>query len=532
MFFLKQKLICSVFLFLLFPLLSFSQVDFTSSNLPIVIIETNGKDIVDEPRIVADMKIIDNGTDLNFVNDSLFNFNGKISIEIRGSSSQLYDKKQYGLTTIKSNGSNQNVSLLGMPEENDWVLAAPYSDKTLIRNVLAFTLSRKIGNYAPRTRFCELVLNGEYMGVYVLTEKIKIDINRVNIAKLKTDEVCGDDLTGGYLLKIDKLTGSKSHHWLTDYANVDIQIQTPKLKELSDPQINYISSYINTYEKLLFSPEFSDGMYRYDDFINTQAAFDFFIISEIAKNVDAYQFSTYIYKDKESKGGKLCFGPVWDFNFAFANAYYAGASEIEDFMAHRHEWWSRMLEDPVFFDGLAERWELLRKGELSNDAVFAVIDSLTTLLKKPIDRNFQRWAIQGQVVWPNSYIGKDYDDDLSFMKSWIRMRLDWMDRELLKTPSTKPNFGNGDIDYYPKPFTDYFTFSFSLDDDEKICINLIDLGGRKLVNIVPWTLYLKGDSNITIYWEYDNIVGNQVCFLEFKTESKTKYIKIFKQPAK
>ena len=186
-----------------------AQVTFTSSNLPIVIINTGGKTIVDEPRISADMGIIWNGAGKrNALSDPMNNFNGKIGIEIRGSSSQQFPKKSYGLETKNSSQVTTDYPLLDMPAENDWVLYAPYSDKTMIRDVFTYTLDAKLGHWSPRCRFVELFLNGNYEGVYVLMEKIKRNKNRVEIAKLKNTDTSGEDLTGGYIIKIDKTTGS------------------------------------------------------------------------------------------------------------------------------------------------------------------------------------------------------------------------------------------------------------------------------------------------------------------------------------
>lgn len=149
--------------------------DFTSSNLPIVVITTKpGETIKNEPKITAEMKIIHNGGGIrNNVSDSGNIYNGKIGIEIRGMYSASLPQKPYGFETRDIAGNNLDVSLLGMPSENDWVLLANYNDKTFLRNVLAFELFEKMGHYAPRTRYCEVVLNDEYQGIYLLGEKIK-----------------------------------------------------------------------------------------------------------------------------------------------------------------------------------------------------------------------------------------------------------------------------------------------------------------------------------------------------------------------
>ena len=156
-------------------------VDFSSSNLPIVIINTNGKSIMEDERIVAEMGIIWNDNDeRNYVTDLPNNYAGRIEIELHGKSSLSFPKKSFRIETQDSIGENKNISLLGMPKENDWILYAPYSDKTMMRNALSYTLSGEISGYAPRVRYCELILNDAYHGVYVLTEKIKRDKNRVD----------------------------------------------------------------------------------------------------------------------------------------------------------------------------------------------------------------------------------------------------------------------------------------------------------------------------------------------------------------
>jgi hypothetical protein len=142
------------------------------NKLPQVNINTNGAQIVDEPKIEAQMEIKEN---------DIVDFSGKIGIEIRGSSSQMFPKKQFGLETWDDANDGINVSLLGFPEEEDWILYAPYSDKALIRNALIYDLSRDIGRYASRLKFVDVSINGTYNGVYVLLEKLKRDSNRIDI---------------------------------------------------------------------------------------------------------------------------------------------------------------------------------------------------------------------------------------------------------------------------------------------------------------------------------------------------------------
>ncbi|MBK9013269.1 MAG: CotH kinase family protein [Saprospiraceae bacterium] len=174
--------------FLVFASIEFSldAQNFTNSKLPIFVVNTSGgAQIVDEPKTIAHLGVIWNGDGAtNYLTDPFNEYDGQIGIEIRGSSSQSFPKKNYAMETQNADSTSNNVSVLGFPKENDWVLHGPYSDKTLMRNALAFTLGSWIMPYAPRVRYCELVINGDYRGVYVFTEKIKQDDNRVNISKL------------------------------------------------------------------------------------------------------------------------------------------------------------------------------------------------------------------------------------------------------------------------------------------------------------------------------------------------------------
>ena len=129
----------------------------------------------------------------------------------------MFPKKSYSFETRAANSENLDVSLLDMPEENDWVLYAPYNDKSLIRNVITYNLSNRIGRYASRTKYCELIINGEYLGIYVLMEKVKRNKNRINISKCEERDISGNDVTGGYIIKIDKEGGENNSGWYSDY---------------------------------------------------------------------------------------------------------------------------------------------------------------------------------------------------------------------------------------------------------------------------------------------------------------------------
>jgi len=410
--------------------------------LPQVIINST-ETIVDEPKVRATMKIIDNGK---------VDYDGIAGIEIRGASSQMFDKKSYGLETWDDNNEDLEVSLMGMPEEEDWILYGPYSDKSLMRNILIYDLSRGMERYASRCAFVELTLNGEFKGVYVFMEKLKRDSGRIDIEKLKKDENTGEDLTGGYILKIDKTAGNnlgEGYNELNSFTSrvkplhmggdqeIRFLYEEPDAEDITSEQKAYISSYVHEFEEVLASDGFTDPETGYRAYIDVPSFIDFFILNEISLNVDAYRLSTFIQKDMS---GKLQMGPIWDFNLAFGNANYCGGSDTNSWAYRFNErcpddywavpfWWYRLLEDPAFVAELKDRYNALRGGVLSNAAILGRMDGYVKLLEDAgaIERNFKTWDILGTYIWPNNFVGATYASERAYMENWIKDRLQWMD---------------------------------------------------------------------------------------------------------
>ena len=472
---------------------------FSQSNLPIVIIDTFGEEIIDDPRITAHMGIINNETGINQIDDPFNGYNGQISIEIRGSSSQSFPKKQYALETQDSEGENLNVPVLGMPEENDWILHAPYSDKSLLRNYLSYELARDMGRYASRTRFCELVINGDYKGLYIFMEKVKRDNNRVDISKLEPDETSGDDLTGGYILKVDKWDGENNEGWyseppLVGFDGVWYQYHYPEPDDIVDEQRDYIMDYITDFETLMASESYDDPGAGYYEQVNLGSFIDVSLMSEISKNVDAYRLSAYMYKDKDSEDGRLTMGPIWDYNLAFGNAdYYDGWNpegwqmdiELGNDGFKIPFWWYRIWDDEIFTTAFNQRWHVLRQSIFSEDYIINLIDSATTLIDDAQARNFQRWPVLDEYVWPNAYVGGSYANEIEYLKNWINVRLEWMDEQTFMK-SIPPLLV---MDYYlndpfPNPFNPVTTIGFTIPRTELVRVNIYDAMGWQVENLL------------------------------------------------
>lgn len=422
-----------------------------TSNLPIVIINTNGVIIPDEPKITANMGIIDNGYgNMNNQYDTPNDYDGYVGIEIRGQSSQMFPKKSYGFETRDEQGENLNVPLLGMPEENDWILYAPYTDKSMLRNFISFYMGSKLDSYCSRMAYCEVIINNEYIGVYILMEKIKRDKNRVDIAKLKPDEISGDDLTGGYIIKVDKIDPDfvlGEDGWKSiptpvypDAMNITFQFYHPKAEDIVQQQRDYIQNYVTITENTLTSPNFSHPFFGYNKYLNAASFVDQMILCEIAKEVDNYRYSTFFYKEKNSDGGKLFAGPAWDFNLGFSNVDFWPPGT--DYTGWRYSlvepndwgimfWWKRLMEDPYYRDLFNTRWHQLRQNELSNDKIENAIDSITNYIDEAQQRNYERWPILGEYVWPNyNWEGNDYSDEVEFFESWLFNRIEWIDNNI------------------------------------------------------------------------------------------------------
>ena len=525
-----------------------------SSNLPIVIINTYGQNIKDEPKIIAQMKIVYNGEgERNSIDDSAFNYNGNIGIELRGNSSLSFNQKQYTLETRDASGQNLDAPLLGMPAENDWVLYAPYNDYSLIRNVIAYHLWNMMGYWAPRTKMVELVLNDDYQGVYVLTETIKKDDNRLNISKLNPTDTSGLELTGGYIMRIDvsnndddltfnsKVKGigtvaNKTVTWLHHY---------PKPDEIHPLQTEYIRKYIDTVELLIQSPEYADPVDGYSKYIEVQSFVDYFIHSELALNADGYKRSAYFYKDKlknDGTGGKLHAGPVWDYNLAFGICNFCKGNQINSWGYEGCEtnptpaMWQRLIQDPAFCNEVKCRYKELRDNILSEEYLYSFIDNQASLLQEAQARHFEKWdelfdnesgfpwgggmwGGMGGNLWFNAYSVESYAEEISVIKQWLSDRLKFLDENLPGECLVSDNHIDLEdkILIFPNPFTDFIY----IESDTPITgFDIYDISGEKIFGksinkqnniIIDDFIYLPGKTYIlSIYTSEGQIVNRKV----------------------
>jgi hypothetical protein len=366
----------------------------------------------------------------------------------------MFPKKSYGFETKTEDYSDDlDVSIGGFPEEEDWILYGPYSDKSLIRNKLTFDLSNSIGYKASKVKFYNLFINNDFKGLYLLMEKIKRDENRVDITKIEDDNV-----EGGYILKIDKPTGEgggcntcyensfsfRSSIDTNGNQSSDSEIyfiyDYPKPKNITNDQKEYIHNIINNFESILSSDNFDDPETGYQSVIDIDSFIDFFIMNEITKNIDGYRLSTYINIDIDKK---IKMGPIWDFNLAFGNADYCDAANTQGWLYNFNSicpgdiwqvpfWWRRLMESNHFKEKLKDKWQLFRSTTLNDIAIESQINSYVEYLNsnKAISQNFYKWPILGQYVWPNYFVGATHDSEIDFLKGWISQRLNWIDGQI------------------------------------------------------------------------------------------------------
>lgn len=409
---------------------------FTDSNLPIVVIETDGHvNIPDEPKVLGTMKIIwhQDGsrnylTDIN--NPAFLNYDGRIGIERRGSSSQMLAKKPYGLETLQNDDiTNNNVSILGMPKENDWVLNSLAFDQTGMRDVISYELSEKLGQYAPRRVYCEVVINDDYKGLYVFMEKIKADDNRVNIQEM--DETCNSypEVTGGYIVRTDRADGVYgwsmptylSNFWGgTEYAYFNHIY--PKAENVTDAQFNYIRLLFNQLASLAVNHNTSitSGI---PSLIDVRTFVDYMIIGEFCSNVDVYQLSTYFHKDRK---GKLRAGPVWDCNLAYGHDEFGNRSRFDVWQFDNNDnvgptFWKDLFDTDEFRCYLAKRWfEVTADGmPLNYNVICDRIDEIDELILEAVGRDNQRWHKMQQ-----------HSSEVLSMKTWIQQRINWLNQNI------------------------------------------------------------------------------------------------------
>ena len=474
------------------------------STLPLVIIHTFGQDIPHDKKVTVCARIIEtNGSHSPLLSPA--DFDGRCDLNIRGNTSLRYPKHSYHLKTKDDAHEPLKVPLLGLPKESDWVLYAPYPDKTLIRDVLAYEISNKMGRWAARTRFVELFLNEsgknlserDYQGVYVLVEKIKRGKHRIPLEKLTPEDNAEPNITGGYIFKKDHVDrasldevnvggyprggfggGGWSRPYLSgpgsfpgaregflpstgpDYQNGGYRgfpgltasrnpiaftssqgslffYVEPKADEITAAQRAWLTRYVNQFEAVLYGPNFKDPNTGYAAYIDAGSFIDHHLLVEVMKNVDGFRFSAFYSKDR---GGKITMGPIWD--WSLSGGLVSGKQgylpehwywpQLDD---QQYSWFRRLFEDPDFAQRYVDRWGEIRTNQFAVASLRARIDELARFLDAAQARNFRRWPILGEPIYPNNFVGASYDDEVNYLQQWLHRRIQWIDQQFVAAPT-------------------------------------------------------------------------------------------------
>jgi hypothetical protein len=476
-----------------------SRAQLTVTNLPIVIITTPGA--VVDTYTQATMQLIDNASGTNNITDPP-TFSGTIGIRNRGN--QAYPKKSYSIETWSGFNVSLDTALLGMPSENDWVLLSYYTDRSLMRDLLSKSLHEKMGRYAARGRLCEVVLNNQYIGVYSFAEKIKRTLNRLDLAKLTVTDNFGENMTGGYIWRVND---GASNSWISAFTppfgttqQTFFNFEYPDPSDITPSQEAYIESYVDSFETAMNAANFQDTLVGWRKFGAVNGFADFMIINEVSRNIDAYRNNMFMYKDKSKK---MRPGPIWAFDDAFANTAtcvssadtgwcfnLGGTCPGENKLASF--WWSKLTTDTAFMKDLKCLYTDYRKpGNLLDTAkIWQQIDSIAGLLNAQgaVTRNFTQWPIWGvPIVNEPTPMSANYTEEIAKLKTFIRKRLTWLDgRWILSTGCPAPLAVNNtelqaEISLYPNPVSATLTVEYRGRSPKGIDILVRNMQGQTLM---------------------------------------------------
>lgn len=338
----------------------------------------------------------------------------RVGIEYRGSASRKFPKRSFSLHIREK--LNKNLQWLDMPLHGDWVLYAPYADRTCIRNALAHTMFRSMGHYSPRSRFVELTIDTSWLGLYEWREKIDLSTGRVP--------------TATQLLKFDKPT-AKRRREISSHFNRLIPIRFHD--SLPGHTIDAAFAAVIEFEKALESP---DEQWKHH--ADERSFIDYFLLTELANSPDAYRSSCYF---QILPNSKLRMGPVWDFDLAFGNSNILHAQDITRWRFQYNEadsfknlaapiWWSNLYNRPAFRSALLFRWQELRRNILSDSSISKQIDELSIPIRPQIEKNHAKWSVMNRLILWTVPAEKNYDEEVRKLKSWTFRRAAWMDDRL------------------------------------------------------------------------------------------------------
>ena len=384
--------------------------DLTHTGLPVTIVNTPGNvNITSKEEYVEDALMTILQTDITDAFCELMNMKG------RGNSTWNAPKKPYAIKFDKKK------SLMSLPDDKSWVLLANYYDATLLRNDLAFFMGQELSSldWTPHYQHVDLMLNGQYKGIYQLGEKVKISKGRVNV---------GDE---GFLMEIDQraLTEEDARYFTTDHFSNPVNIKDPEV-EYDDEDYNYAKSFVQAADAALFSESFTDVNEGWQKYLDMDSFVDWYLINEISKNADACVLFSSCYMNLK-RGGKLKMGPLWDFDLSFGGYPWSPtdtwANDVEGFKLKSTPWFSRLFEDPIFISRVKERFAYFYDNK---QTLYDHIDEGAQKLVNKVEEENKLWGRITDKTASSDEVKNSYQEKINYLKSWLASRLDWLNTNL------------------------------------------------------------------------------------------------------
>jgi len=434
------------------------------SSLPVLRVNTGGTPVVTKGvGIASTVTLVSADGQTSFIPGTASSDN-TATISVRGNSTSTLPKLPYKL---KFNTSMDLLTKLGLDcgyvtssgpvcdKSKTYVLLANYLDKTLLRNWSASALANKIpfgGDYldaspgyanpsgtstpmpwAAHSVFVEMYLNGEYEGVFQLSEDIRVDSHRVNIKEMDETDVAAKAVTGGYIMDFDQYQDATTV--LTTPLGRKVSLDTPDSDPVIPAQVSYINDYVASAEEALFSAEYTDSATGWPAYFDTASAVNFYIVNDLMANYDTGLFnSAYFYKDRNNP--LLYMGPIWDFDVSSGNtALLTTLSPSANWMQSHAYWYARLFSDPVFYGKVVKQWNALKKNGVF-DTWFNSIVAKGQDLQAAQTNEVERWPAFGIPYVVNTGIRPSYAGEVQYMVDWVKLRMDFLDAEFNPRPTT------------------------------------------------------------------------------------------------
>ena len=377
------------------------------TGLPRILINTNNTPINSKDDYVDGFVTVKGG--LGFEDIAM----QEMKIRGRGNSTWGHPKKPYQLK------ADSKSPMLNMLEDKKWLFLAEYSDKSLIRNKISLDLGAMSRlEYTPKGEYAEVFLNDEYNGTYLITQKVEVKSNRLNLPD------------NGYLVEIDQ-----DYRLDADDIFFKPTIFTQKHNEnvfnIKEPSVDYntaafdlIKDYINNFEAALFGANFKDAQTGYQAYIDLPSFIDWYLVQEIAKSVDAKYYSSIYFN--YIPDGKIKMGPLWDFDLSYGNVDYANSQYTNGFWIKENPWYKRLFEDPAFESEVKERFMYFYN---NTNVILDKIDEYAKQLERAQGKNYEKWPTLGTYVWPNPVYFDTHAEEVSHLKDWVTKRMEWLHGE-------------------------------------------------------------------------------------------------------